>query len=98
MEQHIFGSRGRKSAKRKLRSFEVLAELKFGKPNFTSLPIKTERKYGSEASDIRSPGRAKVRKLNFISLAVRAGRTAEAELHIVGRIGRAEVRNVTHVT
>ena len=38
--------------KRNLRSFEVLAELKCGERNFTSLAVKAERKYGSEASDL----------------------------------------------
>ena len=67
-ELHIFGSPGRdemrkwtfaslevlveKVRKRNLRSFEVLRERKFGKPNFTSLPVKAERKYGSKASDL----------------------------------------------
>ena len=41
-----------KLRKRNLKSFKVMAEQKFGKPNFTSLPIKAERKCGREASDL----------------------------------------------
>ena len=89
-ELHIFGSPGRDEMwkwtftslevlveqvrKRNLRSFEVLAEQKFEKRNFTYLAVKAERKCGSEPQTFRSPGRAEVRKLNFRSLAVKAGR------------------------
>ena len=92
-----------KVQKRNLRSFEVLTEQKFGKPNFTSLPIKTERKCGSEASDLAEA------EAEFISLAVKAGRKCRSgtshlrktwqsrsaernSCHIMGSQGRAEIR------
>ena len=92
-ELHIFGSPSRDEMrkwtvtslevlveqvrKRNLRSFEVLTEQKFGKLNFTSLPVKAEQKCGSEASDLKKSWQR---------------RSAEAEFHISSSQGRCEVR------
>ena len=66
-----------KVRKRNLRSFDILTEQTFDKPNFTSLPVKVERKCGSEASDHNK---------SLLS------RSAEAEFHIFGSQGRTELQ------
>ena len=99
--------------KRNSRSFEVLSEQKFGKPNQSRQSGRVE----ATLHTFRSNGRAEVRKLNFISLAVKAGRECRSgashlrknwqsgsaernSCHILGSQGRAEMRklNFTSLT
>ena len=82
----------------KLQTFRSPGRAEVLKLNFISLPVKAERKSGSEASDFQNPGRTEVRKLNFMSMAFMAGPKCGSGVHIFGKVGRAEVRNGTHVT
>ena len=53
--------------------FEVLVERKYGKRNFRSLAVKTERHIAeAKRQTFKRPGTAEERKLNFISLADKA--------------------------
>ena len=90
-----------------MRSFEVLAERKYGKLNFRSLAVKAEQKCGSRTSHLwksrqrwnaevdlpifGSPGRTSA-KMNEIFRSPGRAEVRKAELQIFGSKDRAELR------